>query len=91
MRNSLDVFLIIWSTKPPMAANGTRNAPQQKQLLTLDDSLGAVKGSCVGCAGSTVFVVLDIWQVEKVKRRRRPTELQNQSFFKCFYCLFRVD
>lgn len=60
LRNSLDVFLIIWSMKPPIAANGTRNIPQQEQLLTLEDSLGEVKGSCVGCAGSTVFVVSDI-------------------------------
>lgn len=53
--NILDVFLMIWSIKPPRAARGTRKMPQQTQLLTLDDSPGEVKGSFVGWAGSTTF------------------------------------
>jgi hypothetical protein len=45
--------------KPPRAAKGTKNIPQQKQLFTFEDSPGEEKGSSVGCAGST-FLLLGV-------------------------------
>lgn len=48
--------------KPPRAAKGTKNIPQQKQLFTFEDSPGEEKGSCVGCAGS-VFLLLEVVDV----------------------------